>query len=340
MNTPPSATGASRRSAGLQPPAGALGAALLAGMIASAQVAAQAWPAKPIRMIVPWPGGGSNDAAARPVAQKMSEALGVPIVVENRAGAAGTIGAEVVARAPGDGYTVMVHSATRVSNASTYKTLSYRTFEDFTPIGFVSGQPWVLVAHPSLPVKTARDFIALARSQPGKLSYGSSGNGSSPHFGMEAFASAAKIRLMHVPYRGGPQSMASLLGGETVASTATLPNAIGQVKGGKLRALGVSTLVRQPTMPDVPPLAESAGLSGFEMNPWIAMLGPANMPRPVVDRLAAELMRAVKDPEVRRSLESQGLAPWAGGPEELSARMRKDFERYAALVKAIGLQAQ
>jgi tripartite-type tricarboxylate transporter receptor subunit TctC len=270
----------------------------------------------------------------------MSEALGVPFVVENRAGAAGTIGAEVVARAPGDGYTLMVHSATHVSNASTYKSLSYRTFEDFTPIGFVSGQPWVLVVHPSLPVKTARDFITLARSQPGRISYASSGNGSSPHFGMEAFATAAKISLLHVPYRGGPQSMASLLGGETFASTATLPNAIGQIKAGRLKALGVSTLTRQSTMPDVPPLAESAGLPGFEMNPWIAMFGPAGMPRPVVDRLAAELVRAVKDPEVRRALEAQGLDPWLGGPEELAARMRKDFERYAALVKSIGLQPQ
>ncbi len=316
------------------------GAALAPLLLGSPPAAAQAWPSKPIRVIVPWPGGGSNDAAARPVVQKMSEILGVPFVVENRAGAAGTIGAEVVARAPADGYTVMVHSATHVSNPSTYKTLSYRTFEDFTPIGFVSGQPWVLVVHPSLPVKTARDFIALARTQPGKISYGSSGNGSSPHFGMEAFATAAKIRLLHVPYRGGPQSMASLLGGETFASTATLPNAIGVIKSGRLKALGVSTLTRQSTMPDVPPLAESAGMPGFEMNPWIAMLGPANLPRPVVDRLSTELMKAVKDPDVRRSLESQGLDPWIGGPDELAARMRKDFERYAALVKAIGLQGQ
>ena len=321
--------------------ASAVALAALAGLsLHTLPATAQTWPAKPIRVIVPWPGGGSNDAAARPVAQKMCEALGVPMVIENRAGAAGTIGAEVVARAPADGYTLMVHSATHVSNASTYKTLSYRTFEDFTPIGFVSGQPWVLVVHPSLPVKTARDFIALARSQPGQISYASSGNGSSPHFGMEAFATAAQIRLMHVPYRGGPQSMASLLGGETFASTATLPNAIGQVKANRLKALGVSTLTRQSTMPDVPPLAESAGLPGFEMNPWIAMLGPANMPRPIVDRLATELMRAVKDPEVRRALETQGVAPWVGGPEELAGRMRKDFERYAALVKSIGLQAQ
>ncbi len=314
--------------------------ALAALLLAPPPAAAQAWPSKPIRVIVPWPGGGSNDAAARPVVQKMSEALGVPFVVENRAGAAGTIGAEIVARSPGDGYTLMVHSATHVSNPSTYKTLSYRTFEDFTPIGLVSGQPWVLVVHPSLPVKTARDFIALARTQPGGISYGSSGNGSSPHFGMEAFAAAAKIRLLHVPYRGGPQSMASLLGGETFASTATLPNAIGVIKSGRLKALGVSTLTRQSTMPDVPPLAESAGMPGFEMNPWIAMLGPANLPRPVVERLSAELMKAVKDPEVRRSLETQGLDPLIGGPEELAARMRKDFERYAALVRAIGLQGQ
>jgi len=301
---------------------------------------AQAYPVKTVRVVIPWPPGGTNDIVGRIVAQKLGEITGQQFVVDNRGGAAGSIGADVVAKAPPDGYTLMVHSATHVSNASTYKTLSYRTFEDFTPIGFVSGQPWVLVVHPSLPVKTARDFIALARSQPGQISYASSGNGSSPHFGMEAFATAAQIRLMHVPYRGGPQSMASLLGGETFASTATLPNAIGQVKANRLKALGVSTLTRQSTMPDVPPLAESAGLPGFEMNPWIAMLGPANMPRPIVDRLATELMRAVKDPEVRRALETQGVAPWVGGPEELAGRMRKDFERYAALVKSIGLQAQ
>lgn len=301
---------------------------------------AQAYPYKPVRVIVPWPPGGSNDAAARPVVAKMSEAMGVPFVVENRAGASGTIGAEVVARAPGDGYTLMIHSATHVSNGSTYRKLSYRTFEDFTPIGFVSGQPWVLVVHPSLPVKTAKDFIALARSQPGKIAYASSGNGSSPHFGMEAFASAAKISLLHVPYRGGPPSMASLLGGETFASTATLPNAIGQVRSGRLKALGVSTLTRQPTMPDVPPLGEAAGIPGFEMNPWIAMLGPSGLSREIVERLSNELTRAVRDPGVTKQLQAQGLDPWTGTPEELAARMRKDFDRYAQLVKDIGLKAQ
>ena len=309
-------------------------------LVPSLPALAQAFPAKPIRMVVPFAPGGPVDMIARVVSPRLAEAFGQTVVVDNRAGGGSTIGTELVVRSPGDGYTLMVHSATHVSNPSTYKTLSYRTFEDFTPIGLVSGQPWVLVVHPSLPVKTARDFIALARTQPGGISYGSSGNGSSPHFGMEAFAAAAKIRLLHVPYRGGPQSMASLLGGETFASTATLPNAIGVIKSGRLKALGVSTLTRQSTMPDVPPLAESAGMPGFEMNPWIAMLGPANLPRPVVERLSAELMKAVKDPEVRRSLETQGLDPLIGGPEELAARMRKDFERYAALVRAIGLQGQ
>jgi tripartite-type tricarboxylate transporter receptor subunit TctC len=270
----------------------------------------------------------------------MSEAMGVAFLIENRAGAAGTIGAEVVARSPGDGYTVMIHSATHVSNPSTYRSLGYRTFEDFTPIGFISGQPWVLAVHPSLPARTVKEFISLARARPDKVSYASAGNGSSPHFGMEAFATAAGIRLLHVPYRGGPPAMSSLISGETVASAATLPNAIGQIRAGRLRALGVSTLSRQSTMPEVPTIAEAGGLPGFEMNPWIAMLGPAGMRKEVIDRMSTELTRAVRDPEVRKNLETQGLEPWIGGPDELAARMRKDFERYAALVKAIGLNAE
>ncbi|MBC7781174.1 MAG: tripartite tricarboxylate transporter substrate binding protein [Proteobacteria bacterium] len=318
----------------------ALLAAALLGLTSVSGTVAQTYPSKPVRVIVPWPAGGTNDVAARLVSQKMSETLGVPFVVENRAGAAGSIGAEVVARAPGDGYTLMIHSATHVANASTHKSLGYRTFEDFTPIGFISSQPWVLVVHPSLPVKTLKEFIALARAQPGKLGYSSSGNGSSPHFGMEAFTTAASIRLLHVPYRGGPQAITSLLGGETVASAATLPNAVAHIRNGRLKALGVSTLKWQSTMPEVPPIAEAGGIPGFEMNPWIGMLGPAGIRRDIVERLGSELVRAVRDPEIRRAMETQGLDPWIGGPEELGARMRKDLDRYAALVKSIGLSPE
>ena len=313
---------------------------LAASMLFGTCALAQPWPNKPVRVVIPWPPGGTNDIVGRAVVQRMGTQLGTAFVVENRAGAAGTIGAAVVAAASGDGYTLMVHSATHLSNASTYKSLPYRTIEDFTPLAFLSGQPWVLVVHPSLPVKSVKEFIALARAKPGGLDYGSSGSGSSPHFGMEAFANAAGIRLNHVPYRGGPPSMNALLGGEVVASAATLSNAIGPIKAGRLRALGVSTLTRQPTLPDVPPLAEAAALPGFEMNPWIGLFGAGGMRRDLAERLNSEANRALRDPDTRKIMESVGLDPLVGTLDEFAARVKADLDRYARLVKQIGLQPE
>ncbi len=307
---------------------------------AAAGAHAQQWPAKPVRVIVVWPAGGTNDIVGRAVAQRMSANLGVPFVVENRAGASGTIGAAVVAAAPADGYTLMVHSATHLSNASTYKSLPYRTIEDFTPLAFLSGQPWVLVVHPSLPVKTVRDLIALARAKPGRLDYSSSGNGSSPHFGMEAFASAAGIQLNHIPYRGGPPSMTALLAGEVVASTATMSNVIGPIKAGRLRALGVSTLARQPTLPDVPPLAQAANLPGFEMNPWIGLFAAGTLRRDLAERIHGEAVRALRDADTRRTMETNGLDPLPGSLDEFAARVKSDLERYAKLVRQIGMSPE
>ena len=297
---------------------------------------AQNYPARAVRIVVPWPAGGSIDAAARVAAQRLSSTLGGSFVIDNRAGAAGTIGADLVAKSPADGYTLMVHSATHVANATTYKTLPYRTIEDFTPIAFLSAQPAVLVAHPSLPVKTVRDFIALAKKRPGEINYASSGNGSSPHLAMALFTTSAGINLVHVPFRGGPPAITSLIAGETQASIATLPNALPHVNAGRVRALGVSTVKRVSSAPNIPTIAES-GLPGYEMNPWISMFGPAGLRRELVEQLNGAINRALGEPDVVKSMVGQGLEPWTGTPDQLAARMRADLAKMAKLIKAIGV---
>jgi tripartite-type tricarboxylate transporter receptor subunit TctC len=310
-----------------------LALALTAGAFAAH---AQNYPSKPVKVIVPWPAAGSIDSAARIASQRLSTALGGAFVVDNRAGAAGTIGADLVAKAPADGYTLMVHSATHTANATTYPKLPYRTIEDFTPIAFISAQPAVLVAHPSLPVKSVREFIALAKSRPGQINYASSGNGSSPHLAMALFTSTAQINIVHVPYRGGPPSFTSLLAGETQASIATLPNALPHVNAGRVRALGVTTAKRVLSAPNIPTIAES-GLPGYEMNPWIALFGPAGLKRDLVERLNGVVNKALAEPEVAKTMVTQGLEPWSGTPEQLAARMRTDLDKFARLIKSIGV---
>jgi tripartite-type tricarboxylate transporter receptor subunit TctC len=310
---------------------------LAAGLAATAALAsAQNYPAKPIRVIVPWPPGGSIDAAARVATQRIAPMINGSFVIDNRAGASGTIGADAVAKSPGDGYTLMVHSATHVANATTYKNLPYRTIEDFTPIAFLSAQPAVLVVHPSLPVKTVKEMIALARQRPGQINYASSGNGSSPHLMMALFTTMAKLDMVHVPYRGGPPSFTSLMSGETQASIATLPNALPHVGSGRVRALGVTTPKRTLSAPDIPTIAES-GLPGYEMNPWISMFAPAGVRKDVVDLLNGSINKALREPAVVKLMVSQGLEPWIGTPEELGARMREDTLKLRKLITAIGV---
>ena len=297
---------------------------------------ATGYPTRPVRVVVPWPAGGSIDSAARVATQRLQSALGGAFVVDNRAGAAGTIGADLVAKAPPDGYTLMVHSATHVANATTYKSLPYRTIEDFTPIAFLSSQPAVLIVHPSLPVRTTREFIELARKRPGQINYASSGNGSSPHLMMAMLTSMARIDLVHVPFRGGPPSFTSLLAGETQASIATLPNVMAHISSGRIRALGVTMAKRSLSAPTIPTIAES-GLPGYEMNPWIALFGPAGVRREIVDTLNATVSKALREPEVTKLMIGQGLEPWIGTPAELSQRMRVDQEKLGKLIRAIGV---
>ncbi|MBC7781936.1 MAG: tripartite tricarboxylate transporter substrate binding protein [Proteobacteria bacterium] len=308
---------------------GTIAALALAPLHALAQ---QNWPVKPIRMLVPWPPGGSNDAAARLIAPRLAETLGQPITVENRGGAAGSVGAEVVSRADPDGYTLMLHSVTHLSNAALYPKLAYDTVKDFTPIGMVSTQPTLLVVHPSFPVRTVKELIALARAKPRQVFYGSAGNGSAPHLSMTLFSSMAKVELEHVPYKGGGPALAGLLGGEVPVMLATVPSVMEQVKAGRLRAVATSSAKRLSMLPDIPTVAES-GLPGYEMSPWIGVWGPGNLPRAIVDRVNRALAKALASPDVRDGFAQQGLEPISMTPEEFAKLIPLEMERYARLVK-------
>ena len=298
---------------------------------------AQTWPAKPVRVVIPWPPGGSNDVVGRIVMQKVGESLGQQFVVDNRPGASGAIGSEPVAKAPPDGYTIMVHSTTHLGNAHLYKKLPYDTLKDFAPVGTLAAQPGALATHPSLPVKSVKDFIALAKARPGQINYSSSGNGSAPHLSMALLTSMTGIDLVHVPYKGGAPQVTALVGGETQASLATISTVIVHVKSGRLRALGVSSAQRSNILPDVPTIAES-GVPGYEMSPWIGVYVPAHTPKAIIDKLNAEANKALKHPDVANSLTNQVLDPLPSTPEEFAQRINIDYEKYGKLIKSAGVK--
>jgi len=307
-------------------------AAILACAALPSAAVAQAWPVKPVRVVIPWPAGGSNDIVGRIVMQEVSRSLGQQFVIDNRAGAAGSIGADVVAKAPADGYTIMVHSTTHVGNAHLYgKKLTYDTLKDFTGVGMLSSQPGVLVVHPSLPVKSLKDFIALAKSRPGQINYSSSGNGSAPHLQMALLISMAGIDIVHVPYKGGAPQVAALLGGETQASFATVGTVITQIQAGRLRAIGLGSTAPSKILPGVPTISD-AGLAGYDMNPWIGVFAPAGTPRPIIDRLNAEMNVALALPEVVSTLSKQALDPAPTTVDEFNRILRVDYDKYGKLI--------
>ena len=304
--------------------------ALLAGA-----VSAQSYPSKPVRVVIPWPPGGSNDVVGRIVTQKVGENLGQQFIVDNRAGAAGSIGADVVAKAPPDGYTLMVHSTSHVGNAHLYKKLPYDTLKDFTGVALLAAQPGALTIHPSLPVKTVKEFIALAKARPGTINYSSSGNGSAPHLSMELLVAMTGIKIVHVPYKGGAPQVTALVSGETQASLATVSTVLVHVQSGRLRALGVSSAKRSATMPDVPTIAE-AGVPGYEMSPWIGVFVPTGTSKELIAKLNSEINRALKAPDVSNLLSSNALDALGGTPEEFDVRIKADYEKYAKLIKLTG----
>ena len=298
-------------------------------------VTAQTYPAKPVRVVIPWPPGGANDIAGRIVMQKVAEAMGQQFPIDNRGGAGGTIGADLVAKAAPDGYTLMAHSTTHVGNAHLYKKLPYDTLGDFAPVGLLTVQSAVLTVHPSLPVKTVRDFVALARARPGEILYSTAGNGSIPHLGMALLGAMTQTQYTHVPYKGGAQQVIALVAGESQASIATVASVVQHIRVGRLRALGLSATRRSSALPEIPTIAE-AGVPGYDMSPWIAVFAPAATPRAIIDRLNTEINRALKLADVVQNLSTQGLDPWPSSSEEFSVRLKTDFEKYERLIRMTG----
>lgn len=299
---------------------------------------AQSYPAKAVRVVIPWPGGGGVDTAGRVVMQKLSETLGQQLVIDNRPGAAGTIGANTVAKSPADGYTLMVHSTTHVGNASFYKKLPYDTLGDFAPVALICSQPGILVVHPSLPVRSVKEFVALARARPRQILYATAGNGSSYHLSMALLTLMAGIDLVHVPYKGGPPAVTSILSGETQAILPTIAVVRPHLPH-RLRPLAVASAERVKLYPNLPTIAE-AGVPGYEMSPWIGVFAPAGMPPNIAQQLNSEINKALKLPDVAQNLSRQAYEPWLSTIPEFEARLKTDYQKYAKLVKLTGATIQ
>ncbi|HZN26342.1 MAG TPA: tripartite tricarboxylate transporter substrate binding protein [Burkholderiales bacterium] len=302
-------------------------------LFAAGHAYAQAWPTKPIRMILPFPPGGTTDILGRVAAQKLSEALGQQVVPDNRPGAAGNIGTEFVAKAPPDGYTlVTAPGSTLTIHPSLYSKLGFDPLRDFAPVTILAAVPNALVVHPSLPVRNVKDLIALAKAKPGQLNYASTGAGQSTHLSMELFKTMARVNIVHVPYKGSAPAVTDLLGGHVLLMFDNMPSALPHVKAGKLRAVAVSTLKRSPVAPDIPTVAES-GLPGFEVSVWFGVLAPAKTPQPVVERLNQILVKALHTAEVRERLSTQGAEPIANTPDQFTQQMKRDIAKWAKVVK-------
>lgn len=306
----------------------------IGGMLA-APAFAQQYPAKAIRIVVPFPAGGTSDILSRAVGQKLNEEWKQPVIVDNRPGASANIGADIVVKSPPDGYTLLCASTIHTINPSLYSKLSYDPVRDFTPITLIAATSQVLAVHPSVPVKTVKEFIAYARKRPGQLHYSSAGNGSQPHLTAEMFKSRTGIDIVHVPYKGAPPQLADLIAGHVALTFATSPTAVPQVRAGKLRALAVSTLKRISALPEVPTIDES-GLKGFDASGANGLVGPAGMPPAIVERLNTAVVRIVKDPAMSKFLSDQGAEPWTTTPAEYAAYMKSEVAKWAKAVRDSG----
>ncbi|HZM44985.1 MAG TPA: tripartite tricarboxylate transporter substrate binding protein [Burkholderiales bacterium] len=298
-------------------------------------VFAQAYPAKSVRIVVSWPPGGSNDVVARVVAQRLTESLGQQFIVENRAGATGTIGSDLVAKSPPDGYTILVNSATHVANPHVYKKLPYDTMKDFTGVMPLATQVGMLVVHPSLPVKSVKELIAFAKARPGQVAYASTGTGSYTHLTMALFLQMTGTKMLEVNYKGGGPAVIGLAAGETQVFFVGIGSVDAAVRAGRLRALGVASAQRLKAFPDLPTVAE-AGVPGYEMTAWIGSFVPSATPRAIVERLNAEITKAVQHPDVVKILGAQALDPMIMTVDEFAQRLKKDYDRYEKVIKATG----
>jgi tripartite-type tricarboxylate transporter receptor subunit TctC len=315
--------------------------ALLAALAVHAgSAAAQAYPTKPIRLMVPFPPGGSTDIVARIVAQKLSAQLGQSLVIENRGGAGGTLGTAVVAKAAPDGYSLLVGStSTHAVAPSVYAKLEYDPIKDFAPISLMAVTPYLLAVNPSVPAKTLKELVDLMKSKPGQLNYASAGIGSTTHLAMEMLKSVSNTYALHIPYNGNGPAGTALIAGQVEILFGSLPALLPHSKSGRARALAVGTPKRSPSLPEVPTVAES-GYPGFDASLWLALFAPAGTPAPIIERLQKEIVAAVSAPDTRETLDKNGAEPLTSTPAELAAMIKDGVGKYAKVVKIAGVKPE
>lgn len=315
-------------------------AMLAASMLSLPTLAATTYPTKPIRIIVAYPPGGATDILARLVGQKMTDAWGQPVIVDNRAGAAGNIGTEVAARATPDGYTLIMGTAgTHGINVSLYRKLNWHPQKSFAPVSLVAMVPNIMVVNNALPVKNVKEFIAYAKANPGKLSYGSPGNGSTAHLSMELFKSMTGTNVVHIPYKGSAGVLADVMGGQIAVTIDNMPPYLPQVQAGKIRALAVSPARRVAAVPDLPTIAEAA-VPGYDSGAWFGLLATAGTPKAIVDQLSAETARIVRLPDVSRRISELGGEPVGGTSAEFAALIQSEITKWAKVIKDANVELQ
>ena len=316
--------------------AAAAAASLPAGAFAQAP-----WPSRPVRFVVPLPPGGSYDYLARVMAERLQASVGQPFIVENRAGADGRIGTEFVARQPADGHTILIIAITMVVHPSLFKKIPYDILKDFQPVGMIADAPFVLLVNPSVPANTPKEYVALARSKPGAVTFGSSGIGSPYHLAGEYLKSTVGLDMLHVPYKGTGPLISALLSGEVMSAFAPLGPFLPHIRSGKLRALGLATEYKSSLLPDVPTLIDALSLPGYSMDGWLGVVAAAGTPRPIVERLSAEMAKIVRDPQfAREKLITQGYEPLSSTPEQMGETMSKHLAKYAKIIQDAKIPAE
>ena len=310
----------------------------LAGTLPAQHAFAQGYPARPVRMIVPYPPGGPTDVLARIVAVKLSEALGQAFAIDNKAGASGMIGAAEVAKAAPDGYTLLGNASIHVINPSLYPKSTFDAIADFTPVTQLAGVPLILVVNNDLPVKSVRELIAYAKANPGKLNFASSGNAAAQHLAGESFKIAAGVQMQHVPYKGSAPALTDLIGGQVHLMFDSMPSAMPHVKAGKLRPLAVTTVKRSAAVPDLPTVAE-AGVPGYDISTWYGLWAPKGTPREITERIASETAKILKMPDVRERYAALGAEPVGSTPDEFAAYCRSELSKWAKIVRESGAKA-
>lgn len=313
-----------------------LGATTAAVALVPLNSVAQAYPARTVRVICAAPASGLVDVVGRIVFQKIAENTGQQFVIDNRPGAIGVIGAEMVARAPADGYTLLLHSASHIASPHIVKKLPYDAFKDFTPISLLAAQTGLITAHPSLPVKTIKELVALAKARPGQLMYASSGSGSFSHLAMALIDTMTGTKMVNVNYKGGAPATTAVASGETQLIAGTPAALLTHLTSNRLRLMAVTSDVRLAQFPQTPTVAES-GIPGYEFRGWVATWGPASLPRAIVERMNAEVLKSIESPDTKKRMEV--LEPWTMTPEQTTARMRADYEKYGRIIKMVGIAA-